>query len=745
MRRTPTRLADGRELIYFDSDATTADRTTVVDRRDLDPTATASEIRHDAVLDEWVTIASHRQGRTHLPPADECPLCPSTADRHTEIPADDYDVVVFENRFPSLAEDADPDFTATEERRPGLGRCEVVCFTSDHDTALSQLPPDRVRLVLDAWIDRSDALSRLPFVEQVFCFENRGQEIGVTLNHPHGQIYGYPFVTPRTRSMLDAARRYRDRTGRDVFADRLAQELAEDCRVVTSSEHWVAFVPFAARWPVEVHLYPRRPVPDLPALDEAARDDFAHVYLEVLQRDGRAVRRTAPLHLGLAPGAGAGRPGPRLAAPRGLLGEAGREQAEVPGRVGVRHGGLHQRRRPRADRGHPARRAAAMTEATPGDVADCFRQLTGSAPEGVWSSPGRVNLIGEHTDYNDGFALPFAIEARAWVAVSLRADGVLRMRSVQQPDGDTEVALDEIAPGRPDGWAAYVAGVVWAAREAGHPVSGADVLVDGRIPLGSGLSSSHALECAVATALDELHGTGSAPDDLARLALVSENDFVGAPTGMMDQIASLRAVAEHALFLDNRSLAVEQVPLRPAQAGLRLLVLDTRVHHGHADGAYGDRRAACERAARLLEVDALRDVTLDDLDARARPAPGGPARPGAPRGHRGCPGARRGGRPARRRLRRPRVADGRVARVAAGRLRGQLRRARRGGRRWPARPARVGARMTGGGFGGSAIALVPEASVTGVTEAVTAAFAERGWDAPVALVVTPCQGARRDA
>ena len=264
MRRTPTRLADGRELIYFDSDATTADRSTVVDRRDLDPTATASEIRHDAVLDEWVTIASHRQGRTHLPPADECPLCPSTADRHTEIPADDYDVVVFENRFPSLAEDADPDFTATEERRPGLGRCEVVCFTSDHDTALSQLPPDRVRLVLDAWIDRSDALSRLPFVEQVFCFENRGQEIGVTLNHPHGQIYGYPFVTPRTRSMLDAARRYRDRTGRDVFADRLAQELAEDCRVVTSSEHWVAFVPFAARWPVEVHLYPRRPVPDLP-------------------------------------------------------------------------------------------------------------------------------------------------------------------------------------------------------------------------------------------------------------------------------------------------------------------------------------------------------------------------------------------------------------------------------------------------------------------------------------------------
>jgi UDPglucose--hexose-1-phosphate uridylyltransferase len=139
-----------------------------------------------------------------------------------------------------------------------------------------------VRLVLDAWIDRSEALAALPFVEEVFCFENRGEEIGVTLNHPHGQIYAYPFVTPRTRAMVHAARSYRERTGRDVYADRLAAELADGSRIVTSTEHWVAFVPFAARWPVEVHLYPRRAVPDLPALDEAARDDFPAVYLDVL-------------------------------------------------------------------------------------------------------------------------------------------------------------------------------------------------------------------------------------------------------------------------------------------------------------------------------------------------------------------------------------------------------------------------------------------------------------------------------
>ncbi len=285
MRKTTTKLADGRELVYFDSDATatTTDRTTVVDPRDLEPTSTASEIRHDAVLDEWVAIASHRQGRTHLPPADECPLCPSRDGWHTEVPASDYDVVSFENRFPSFAEDADPGFVEDGERRAGRGRCEVLCFTSDHDTALSQLPPERVRLVLDAWIDRTEAMASLRSVEQVFCFENRGEEIGVTLGHPHGQIYGYPFVTPRTRTMMESARHYHERTGRDVFADRVAAELADGSRVVTSSEHWVAFVPFAARGPVEVHLYPRVGVPDLPALGADARDDFPGVYLAVLK------------------------------------------------------------------------------------------------------------------------------------------------------------------------------------------------------------------------------------------------------------------------------------------------------------------------------------------------------------------------------------------------------------------------------------------------------------------------------
>jgi len=203
------------------------------------------------------------------------------------VPADDYDVVVFENRFPSFASGAVPLDPAPVQhelfaRRPGVGRCEVVCFTSDHDSPISKLPPEHVRLVVEAWVDRTCELSLLPHVEQVFCFENRGEEIGVTLGHPHGQIYAYPFVTPRTRRMLDSARLHRERTWRNLFADLLAAELADGSRIVATSEHWVAFVPAAARWPVEVHVYPRRQVPDLPALHEAERDDFARIYLEVL-------------------------------------------------------------------------------------------------------------------------------------------------------------------------------------------------------------------------------------------------------------------------------------------------------------------------------------------------------------------------------------------------------------------------------------------------------------------------------
>ncbi|MER7955555.1 galactose-1-phosphate uridylyltransferase [Streptomyces sp. NPDC096030] len=271
MKKTVTTLADGRELIYYDArDDAVRD---AVDARPLDPVSSASEIRYDALLGDSVAVASHRQDRTYHPPADACPLCPSRAGRPSEIPSPDYDVAVFENRFPSLAGEN--------------GRCEVVCFTSDHDASFADLAPERAALVLDAWTDRTAELAERPGVAQVYCFENRGAEIGVTLGHPHGQIYAFPYVTPRTALMRRRAAEHRARTGRNLFDDVVARERADGVRVVLQSEHWIAFVPYAAHWPYEVHLHPTRRVPDLTALDEAARTDFPQIYLELLRRFDR--------------------------------------------------------------------------------------------------------------------------------------------------------------------------------------------------------------------------------------------------------------------------------------------------------------------------------------------------------------------------------------------------------------------------------------------------------------------------
>jgi UDPglucose--hexose-1-phosphate uridylyltransferase len=286
--RTAIRLSDGRELIYFNEKPDTS-RQSYPDTRQLPPPPPTSQLRYDPLVDEWVAVAAHRQTRTFLPPTNACPLCPSTSSFASEIPAPDYDVAVFENQFPSFSDRVPADeIDAVNPMvgvRPGVGRCEVVCFTSDHNSAFGSLPATRVRTVVDALADRTEEMSRLDGVAQVFPFENRGVEIGVTLHHPHGQIYAYPTVPPRTKLMLAAAARYRDRTGgQDLYTDTLAAERADGVRVIGANEHWTAYVPAAARWPFEVHLAPHRKLPDLPALSDAERDAFGPLYLDMLRR-----------------------------------------------------------------------------------------------------------------------------------------------------------------------------------------------------------------------------------------------------------------------------------------------------------------------------------------------------------------------------------------------------------------------------------------------------------------------------
>ena len=290
-----TLLADGRELFYYDDPGSALGAERSIDARTLDPRPETATMRQDVLTGDWITFATKRQNRVMLPGADADPLAPQTATNPSEIPSN-YDVAVFENRSPSFgpalaeatggvpaASDAprgldDLAHLGLGRTRTSIGRCEVVCFSPDHAGSFGTQSVTRARTVIEAWADRTAALSALPGIEQVFPFENRGEAIGVTLPHPHGQIYAYPYITPRTQRLLDSI----DRTAPDLLSRVLEFEQASE-RVVLQGEHWTAFVPFAARWPLEVQLMPHRHVPDFAALNDVERDELAPLYLRLLR------------------------------------------------------------------------------------------------------------------------------------------------------------------------------------------------------------------------------------------------------------------------------------------------------------------------------------------------------------------------------------------------------------------------------------------------------------------------------
>jgi galactokinase len=372
-------------------------------------------------------------------------------------------------------------------------------------------------------------------------------------------------------------------------------------------------------------------------------------------------------------------------------------------------------------------------------VTQDFASRHGHEPTGVWVAPGRVNLIGEHTDYNDGFVMPFALAQAVTVAAAPRDDSRWSVTSLNNEETHT-FGTEDLEPGM-SGWQAYVAGVVWALAEAGHQVGGADLVLTSDVPIGAGLSSSAALECAVLTALADLNELEIAPLQRAKLARRCENEFVGAPTGLMDQAASTLCTADHALFFDCRSFEATQVALPLGAADLELLVLDTCTPHTHVDGEYADRRRTCEEAAALLGVPALRDVS--DLDAALAALPD---------------------EVMQRRVRHIVTENARVLAAAevleAGRVSdlAPLLDASHTSMRddfeitaptvdLAVETARVagalGARMTGGGFGGCIIALVPTGRADAVAGAVAEAFASAGYDAPRHFVGLPSEGAHR--
>jgi galactokinase len=381
---------------------------------------------------------------------------------------------------------------------------------------------------------------------------------------------------------------------------------------------------------------------------------------------------------------------------------------------------------------------------SPGDLADRvtrdYAAEFGEQPEGVWFAPGRVNLIGEHTDYNGGFVLPFALSTG--VAVAAGRDGAgIAVSSRQRGGRAVSAPGGRLVPGTVSGWAAYPLGMAWALTAAGHPPGGTAIAIDADLAIGAGLSSSAALECAVGLALAELHGLAVTRPELAALASRAENEFAGAPTGIMDQTAALLCRAGYALLLDCRSGVTQDVPLDPGASGLTLLVVDTGVRHALNDGRYAARRRSCEEAARALGVASLRDLTdrpeavsdLADPELRRR------ARHVVTENRRVLAAAEllRGGELA---------AVGPLLTASHTSLRDDFEIS------WPQADAAVGsalaagaagARMTGGGFGGSVIALVPADRAGQVTAAIAGAFAREGWPAASVMPVVPSSSGRR--
>lgn len=280
MRRIATRLADGRALTYYDRPG--APDRTASDTRVLDPLTSTSQLRRDALTGEWAIIAGHRQGRTFLPTqAVGCPLCPSIPGAATEIPESDYQVVVFDNRFPSLSANAVGH--ADDDVQPGVGRCEVVCFTDVHEARLADLDPDRVLLVMQAWMDIVRRLRDDPRIASCLVFENRGVEIGITISHPHGQVYAYPFLPPRENQLVEVAAQHHAATGRCLALDLAEEEARRGERLIVATDHWIVHVPAAARWPFEIRLTPRRQARHLDELSADEAIDFATLYPLVLR------------------------------------------------------------------------------------------------------------------------------------------------------------------------------------------------------------------------------------------------------------------------------------------------------------------------------------------------------------------------------------------------------------------------------------------------------------------------------
>jgi galactokinase/galactose-1-phosphate uridylyltransferase (family 1) len=731
-----------------------------------------SELRWHPFLEQWVITATHRQDRTFLPPEDYCPLCPTRPGGFpTEVPNDDYDLVVFENRFPSLqAEPPAPAVsgTALTPVEPARGICEVVLYSPRHHETLASMPLARIRNLAQVWRDRYLDLSRKEFVRYVFVFENRGEAVGVTLSHPHGQIYAFPFVPPVLEKELSAARAFHARSGGCLLCSSLAEERADGGRIVLEGERFVAFVPFFARYPYEVYLAPKQHQATMAEWTTADTADLAVVLKGLVTKFDALFGKPFPYVMVVhqAPVGGADdalyhlhfefypplRSADRLKYLAGSESGAGtfiddklaEESAAELRSVGPASVAevIEADRRAAAARPPPAPTAGRASQASIGEV--LVRTFGPGGQIVTASAPGRVNLIGEHTDYNDGYVFPMAIGLGIEMAARQRPGREIRVHAADLAETVTFTVGEPIGRDPHHPWSNYLRGVLWALQQAGVELGGMDLAFSGSLPQGAGLSSSAALEVAAMLSTQALAGFPMERPRMAQLCQKAENEFVGMKCGIMDQFISLMGRAGHALLLDCRSLAAEQVPL---ELGDHLIAIcHSGVTHALVSSEYNVRRQQCAAGVEALRgrfpgVRALRDATLEQLES---------CRPDVePVVYRRC--------------RHVIGENGRVLASAAALRAGDL---RRFGRLMDAShdslrddfqvscreidllvdlarqvPGVLGARITGGGFGGCTVNLVARAAVPVFEEKVLREYQRRTGVPPRLLVSTAAAGA----
>ena len=484
-----------------------------------------SELRWHPFLQQWVITATHRQDRTFLPPEDYCPLCPTRPGGFpTEVPAETYDVVTFENKFPSLQREPPAPAVAPDALSPvspASGVCEVVLYSPRHHETLASMPLVRIAHLARVWQDRYRALSARPDVKYVLVFENKGEAVGVTLHHPHGQIYGFPFLPPVPERELDAFRRHRAAHGECLMCASVKGELADGRRVILEGERFVAYVPFFARYPFETYLAPRAHQPSMDAWTDEDVVDLAAVLKGLLTKFDALFSKPFPYIMVVHQAPVGGDPAeshlhfefyPPLRSASRLKYLAGCESGGgtfINDTLAEESAAELRRVGPQS----VAEVLAAEAVAVAGGqdmIPDMRAQLEHAFGEGGpvvrVASPGRVNLIGEHTDYNGGFVFPMAIDAGLQLAGRLGRGREVRLRAVDL-GRSASFSLDEpLAFDQRETWSNYLRGVLWALQREGVALRGFDLAFGGDLPSGAGLSSSAALEVGTAVTLQRLLG-----------------------------------------------------------------------------------------------------------------------------------------------------------------------------------------------------------------------------------------------